>query len=297
MSHDQGDKDEDRMEPMSTARRRPLGTMIAYGFPRGDVAIDLALAVRLGASRVEALPDWREYPDPIVLKVRAADLGLSIHSAHACWGGRAIAADRVDLGSTDPAVARASRDDLKRCVDWLVGAGGTCLIVHPGGLSDPDEAPFRRDSLSAGLLDLADHALGSGVTLCVENMPPGVHPGSRMGDLAALVAELDRPEIALALDTGHAHLGEGVETETLAAGRWLKTTHVHDNADRKDAHLPPGLGTIDWALWRSSLDAIDYQGVIMLECIRALREVPSRIDDSLLALLDLLCSETDTENE
>jgi sugar phosphate isomerase/epimerase len=259
--------------------------MIAYGFPRGDLAIDLALAVRLGASCVEALPDWREYPDPIVLKVRVADLGLRVHSAHACWGSRSIAADRVDLGSPDPRIARESRDDIRRCIDWLAGAGGTCLVVHPGGLSDPADAPARRDALAAALLDLADHADGTEITLCVENMPPGVHPGSAMADLAALVAELDHPGIGLALDTGHAHLNAGVVPETLAAGSWLRTTHVHDNLDRKDLHLPPGHGTIDWPTWPAALDAIDYKGVIMLECIRALRENPNVIDKALLVRL------------
>ena len=42
--------------------------------------------------------------------------------------------------------------------------------------------------------------------VCVENMPPGVHPGSRMAELAELLRELDHPQLALALDTGHANL-------------------------------------------------------------------------------------------
>ena len=85
--------------------------------------------------------------------------------------------------------------------------------------------------------------------ICVENMPPGVHPGSRMADLAALLVELAEPGLALALDTGHANLGEGVVHETVAAGSLLATTHVHDNNGRQDSHLPPGHGTIDWAAW------------------------------------------------
>ena len=271
--------------PSPPRRRRPLGTMIAYGFARGHLETDLAIAARLGASCVEVLPDWRSLPDPGMLRDRLADAGIALHSAHGCWGGQSIAADRVDLGNLDPDAWQSSVDDLKRCLDWLASAGGTFLVVHPGGLSDAADAPARRDALARGLLALADHAAGTGLVACVENMPPGVHPGSRMADLAGLVAELDRPEIALALDTGHAHISADPASETLAAGRWLRTTHVHDNDGRHDHHLPPGLGSLDWDGWRSALDAIDYDGPVMLECIRHLRDKPASLSSDLLSLL------------
>ena len=92
-------------------------------------------------------------------------------------------------------------------------------MVHPGGLSDPAERDARRAALARGLIELAEHAhRGTAVRICVENMPPGVHPGSRMADLAELLRELNHPRLALALDTGHANLTAGAAEETLAAG-------------------------------------------------------------------------------
>jgi len=264
---------------------RTLGTMVAYGFARGHLDADLATAARLGATCVEVLPDWRTLPDPLALRKRLADSGFLLHSAHGCWGGQSIRAPRVDLGHPDDAIRLPSLDDLKRCLDWLAEAGGTHLVVHPGGLSEPSQAGTRRAALAAGLIELADHAAGTGGTVCVENMPPGVHPGSRMADLAGLVAELDRAEIGLALDTGHAHIAADPASETRDAGRWLRTTHVHDNNGRQDSHLPPGLGTLDWDAWAASLDAVGYAGPIMLECIRHLRENPGTLDGPLLVLL------------
>lgn len=247
--------------------------MITHGYPGLDLADELALAARIGAGVLEILPEWGRLPDPAEVRRASADRGLLIHSAHGCWGGRTIRAARVDLGSIDPATHRGSVDDLRRCVDWLVEAGGTCLVVHPGGLSDPADAPARRDALARGLLELASHAAagGSAVRVCVENMPPGVHPGSRMADLAGLLRELDHPRLALALDTGHANLTSSVAAEALAAGSMLATTHVHDNNGRQDSHEPPGLGSIDWPSWGVALDAIGYDGPIVLECIRAIR--------------------------
>jgi sugar phosphate isomerase/epimerase len=273
-----------------TPLARPLGTMVAYGFARGHIDTDLALALRLGARWLEILPDWRAWPNATDLRTRVADAGLIVHSAHGCWGGQTIQADRVDLGHPDPAAQRPGLDDLKRCIDWLSEAGGTCLVVHPGGLSDPEQTVARREALGRGLLELADHARGSGVILCVENMPPGVHPGSRMADLAALLHELDRPELALAIDTGHANLNATAADETLAAGSQLRTTHVHDNNGRQDAHEPPGLGTVDWNAWVNALDAIGYTGPILLECIRHLRTNPESLNEPLLELLDRLTS-------
>jgi sugar phosphate isomerase/epimerase len=259
--------------------------MVTYGFPDIDLDAELALAVRFGAALLEILPDWSRFPDPACVRMRAVDRGLAIHSAHGCWGGRTIRAARVDLGSTDPAAHRESVDDLRHCVDWLERAGGTCLVVHPGGLAGPEERIERSAALARGLAELAAHARGSRIKVCVENMPPGVHPGSRMAELAEIVAALDDPQLALALDTGHANLSSSICDETYAAGSLLATTHVHDNNGRQDSHEPPGHGTIDWPAWRTALDSVGYTGPILLECIRHLRQDPSSFLPEVLAEL------------
>jgi sugar phosphate isomerase/epimerase len=264
---------------------RRLGTMITYEYPEISLADELDLAIRIGASVLEILPEWSRMPDPSIVRRQSADRGMTIHSAHGCWGGRTIHARRVDLGSTDPSTHRESIDDLKVCIDWLADAGGTYLVIHPGGLSLAEDGPQRRQALARGLWELGEHARGSGVIACVENMPPGVHPGSRMAELTGLLRELDHPHLALALDTGHANLRTSPAEETLAAGSLLATTHVHDNNGRQDSHEPPGHGTIDWPEWGRSLEQIDYRGPILLECIRFLRHNPSSFKPEVLAPL------------
>ena len=269
--------------------------MVIYGFPERELDADLDIALGIGASLLEVLPDWSRFPDPGLVRKHAADRGLAIHSAHGCWGGRTIHATRVDLGSADPTVRRESVDDLKACVDWLNAAGGTCLVVHPGGLSFPSDFQSRRDALAQGLIALAAHATHTGVTICVENMPPGVHPGSRMADLANLLIDLNDPRLALALDTGHANLTSNASEETRACRPTAVTTHrvpgrdsllattpVHDNNGRKDSHEPPGYGTIDWSAWGETLELIGYHGPILLECIRHLREHPGSFRSQVL---------------
>ncbi len=275
---------------------RPTGLLIAYGYPKVATADELALALAIGAAGLEILPDWPSLPDLAPLASAAADAGLAIWGVHGGWGSRTIRALRIDLGSPDPAIWRESLDDLRRCVDWAAGCVGSWgwgavsgvdrapaagrtpyLVVHPGGLSEPADHDARREALGRGLLALADHAAGA-VSIHVENMPPGVHPGSRMADLAALLDDLNHPGLGLTLDTGHAHISVGsAATETLAAGRWLRSTHVHDNDGRRDSHELPGLGSVSWPGWLAALDAIGYDGPIILECVRKLRESPEAV--------------------
>jgi sugar phosphate isomerase/epimerase len=259
--------------------------MVAYGFNPRVLGVDLDLARRMGASVVEVLPDWENLPDPAVCRRAVSDAGLTLRSAHGSWGSRSITGTRVDLASIDEHARVGSVDDIKRCSDWLTAAGGSHLVVHPGGLSDLADHAGRSEALLRSLSELVEHVAASGVTLCVENMPPGVHPGSRMADLARIVEQIDHPRLRLIVDTGHARLCASPESETLAAGTYLASVHVHDNDGRADLHLPPGAGVIDWPGWVRALDTIGYDGPILLECIRQIRHDPQILSRPFLTLL------------
>ena len=168
---------------------RPLGTMVTYGVSRHRARRRARAGhpARCHAAGNPSRVEWLARPG--LGRAAAADRGLSIHSAHGCWGGRGIRARRVDLGTTDRSAHRESVDDLKRCVDWLAGSR-----------RDPPGRPSRRPVRPSRTMPTAARpgarALGAGrarprdrgVIVCVENMPPGVYPGSRMADLADLLA-------------------------------------------------------------------------------------------------------------
>lgn len=265
------------------AMERPLGLMAAYGFEGHDVRVDLAIARQIGASLIETLADWKANPNPRSLAKTLDELELKPWSVHACWGGRTIRAKFVDLASTDRSIRDESIEDIFACIDWLAELGGSRLIVHPGGISSPDQATARSEALADSLALVARRARSANVVVCVENMPPGVHPGSRIADTARIVAAIADDHLMLALDTGHAHLNGDLIGETEASAGLLSSTHVHDNAGDRDLHLPPGLGTIDWEAWGRALDRIDYQGPIILECIKYLREHVECVTNDLIA--------------
>ncbi len=173
---------------------RPLGTMVIYGFPERELDAELDIALGIGASVLEILPDWSRFPDPELVRNRGRQIGDSPSTVRTAAGeGGPFVRPASTSDRPIPPFASESVDDLKACVDWLETAGGVCLVVHPGGLSIASDFSSRRDALAQGLIALARHATDTGVTICVENMPPGVHPGSRMADLADLLIELNDP--------------------------------------------------------------------------------------------------------
>jgi sugar phosphate isomerase/epimerase len=93
--------------------------------------------------------------------------------------------------------------------------------------------------------------------------------------LVTLVDELDHPGVGVCLDFGHAHLqGDVVDAiETLSG--LLTATHVHDNHGKRDEHLAPFEGTIDWAGALLALQKIGYEGTMMLELASADPSAPA----------------------
>jgi sugar phosphate isomerase/epimerase len=105
-----------------------------------------------------------------------------------------------------------------------------------------------------------------GVRVALEVIPNAMATADA---LVGLLDELDIPEVGICLDFGHAHLqGDVVDAiETLSGV--LATTHVHDNQGRRDEHLAPFEGTIDWTGALMALQKIGYDGTMMLELASA----------------------------
>lgn len=253
---------------------KQLGLMVVHS-PKGPILRhDLNLAKSLGATFVEMLPRWNDLPDPAEIRHQVADSGLQLWSVHGPWGGQSINATKVDLSDLNHSYRLDSVDDVLRALDWSAALGAQVLVVHPGGLSAPEDLSQRSDKLSESIDLLSREAAARGLRLGLENMPRGVFPGSNMADLARIVRLIGHDALGLVLDTGHARISGDLCEETIAAEGLLISTHVHDNDGRSDSHRPPGEGMIDWPAWFASLDRINYTGPIMLECVKALRDRP-----------------------
>ena len=156
----------------NSVTERSLGTMVTYGYPEIAFRDELCIAMKIVTTVLEILPDWGRLPDPAAGSQAVGRRG-SIDSQRPRVLGWANDPCRcVDLGTTESSTHQESVDDLRLCVDWLAAAGGRCLVVHPGGLSDPEECERASALARGGTVDASRaYARNGRRCLCREHAP------------------------------------------------------------------------------------------------------------------------------
>ncbi|MFQ6066903.1 MAG: sugar phosphate isomerase/epimerase family protein [bacterium] len=164
------------------------------------------------------------------------------------------------------------------------------LVSHGGNYKTSSQSSQHQDLARLkeikALGSLSDYAAERGVQICIENV------GSSLEELVRMVEEVDRENVGITYDFGHAFLfysGCGKEGGFLKsiekAAPYLKHVHIHDNFGRLtsgfvldslrspyidrlpfgegDLHMPPGMGKIPY---KKIIPLIkDYRGVAMIE--------------------------------
>jgi sugar phosphate isomerase/epimerase len=239
-----------------------LSTGVAYRHPIEDV---LPLVQRHGFRTIEVSTapshlDLTDVPRLHALRHRIDDLGLRVHSLHAPFG------HDVNITSPEQPQRRAALDRLAAAADALDVLGGRLYVIHPGGedqrwVWDRD----RRLALSVeGLTEVWRTCRSRGLTLVVETPLPHLL-GGQAADFAWILERLPREGTGVCVDTSHCSLAGSLFAAIASAPRHLVHVQASDNRGHTDDHLPPGLGVIDWLAVASALEAVDYEGVFMLE--------------------------------
>ncbi|HEX5416530.1 MAG TPA: sugar phosphate isomerase/epimerase family protein, partial [Chloroflexota bacterium] len=167
----------------------------------------------------------------------------------------------LPIGSPFERVRQAALDELTTCLDIFARLGITVANVHPDARVPsmfPGEWPIERNIDS--LRRLADLADARGIRVMVENV---AGPFNQVANLKKLFDAV--PALGLHLDVGHANLGHPRNaTEQFLDAFADRLVHVHfsDNKGDADAHLPMGVGTIDWRWAIAALKRHGYDGTI-----------------------------------
>ncbi|HTS64297.1 MAG TPA: TIM barrel protein [Candidatus Acidoferrales bacterium] len=189
-------------------------------------------------------------------KAQIAELGhwfrdseLKLHSLHSpmysdeIWGR---SGPHAVITITEQVKARRLElvDEIKRAVEIAEVIPFRYLIQHMGvGGEEFDLRKF--DAAFSALEELKLFARSRGVEVLLENIPNELSSATRLLQFE----ELTHIGLNYVFDTGHAHMGSGVEHEfNLMKGR-IRSTHVHDNNGKDDIHLFPMVtpgGSIDW---------------------------------------------------
>ena len=197
-----------------------------------------------------------------------SDTRLQLHSVHA------PIVESLKDGKWVGSFSNASGDDSRRKAA-LAETAATLniakqipfqyLVLHLGMPTVERVPPGDNQPAAArrSLEEIVDMAARVNVHVAVEVIP---NPLSSAAALARLIEEnLDGLDIGVCLDYGHAHLmGDLSEAvETVSGHLW--TTHVHDNGGKRDEHLVPYAGNIDWDAAMMETQKIGYDGALMFE--------------------------------
>jgi sugar phosphate isomerase/epimerase len=239
--------------------RAHLEEVAAFGFE----------AVELFATRAHF-----DYHDPRAIAALAEWLratGLALHAIHApittgpAGSGAAFA---LSNAATDAERRQRALRETEAALAVARQIPVRCLVVHLGvpeawaGPGDNDRDAARR-SLEA------IHALAAplGLRVAAEVIPNALSTAAGLVDWLERDVELDG--VGVCLDYGHAFLMGDLVDAIETAGGHLVTTHVHDNHGRRDEHLVPFDGAIDWARAVAATQKVGYDGRLVLELASA----------------------------
>ena len=195
-----------------------------------------------------------------------AEAGITVEQTHAPFNR--YKAEPIDV----------FRGKMQRAFESAVALGARRIVLHGDEYRAPDGTPYRESDAIDYAVEFfspyVEYALKNGLDVAFENVFEDGYLGlPRCGSsVDALIETIDRfadSRVGCCWDFGHAAVE--YKTEMLSAltkvGRRLSCTHVHDNAMNRDAHLPPFLGTVDWAAHAKYLRESGYDGAFTYEFV------------------------------
>ncbi|MDD2764334.1 MAG: sugar phosphate isomerase/epimerase [Opitutaceae bacterium] len=178
------------------------------------------------------------------------------------------------LAAADAATRRAAVAETTKVMDWAAAVGCAFVDVWPGqdGYDYLFQADYQKqwEWMVAGVRACADHRPDVQVLIEYKPKEPRTHIGiGTVGKALLLIEEVNRPNVGVLLDTGHAAEAYENPAESVALlgrRRQLAYMHFNDNWHAWDddmlvgsIHIPELLETIYW------LKRIGYNGWYTLD--------------------------------
>ena len=214
------------------------------------------------------------------------DSPLKLHSVHSPIhnddvGGVSGPHAVLDITESQKAKRIAIVDEIKRAIDIAEKVPFQYLIQHLG-VVDQDFDERRIDAAFSSLDEIRSFAGQRGVEVLLENIPNGMSSAERLNEFLALT----HLNLNYCFDIGHAHLMKGVAAEFELMKERIRSTHIHDNDGKTDAHLFPGQGAIDWKHAMGLLLSRPEQYPMLLE-LKAVAAVENPAEDAKRTAEDL----------
>jgi len=236
--------------------RHHFREMAAHGFD----------AIELFATRTHF-----DYHDPNTIESLSGwlkDSGMQLHSVHAPISESLVGTRWGAMFSN------ASRDEATRALAVQEAAASLAiarhipfrfLVVHLGqpNSQKPGAHDNCLEAARRSVEELHGVARSLDVRLALEVIPNTISSAEAL--VYFIEDELELPDIGICMDFGHGFLmGDLVDAIETASG-YLVTTHVHDNNGKRDEHLVPLEGAIDWPAALMAAQKIGYDGALVME--------------------------------
>jgi sugar phosphate isomerase/epimerase len=234
--------------------REHLAQIAAHGFEAVEVFATRSHFDYHDAAAIAELGRWLK------------ETGLALHGIHAPITDRLDPGDRwgdvISNGVSDAAKRQAAVREAAAALQIARQIPAGVFVVHLGtptvqGGENNRAAAFR------SVEEICRLAEPIGIRVALEVIP---NPISDPQSLVAMIErDLETPIAGICLDFGHAFIMGDVAEAIETVAEHLFTTHVHDNDGRKDDHLVPFEGRLNWELALIAMQKVGYDGTYLME--------------------------------
>lgn len=192
------------------------------------------------------------------------DHQVKLHSVHAPlfsdfdWGRSG--SPPISVAYTERRLRIDSMDEIKRALDIAERLPFRYMVLHLG-IPDEEFDLKKFDAAFTSVEHLHLFARARGVQILLENIPNKLSTPERLVHFI----NYTRLDLKICFDTGHAHMGDGVQPAFVTLKDRIASTHVHDNRREKDDHLLPFDGQIDWKQTIQDFRTADGQFPVLFE--------------------------------
>lgn len=179
----------------------------------------------------------------------------------------------------------------RRCLALAGMLGVPAVVMHILRVRDigTDDKTIGMQKNVEYFKPYGDIARACGVKIAIENGLTGFYHSA--DELLELIDRLGDDAFGLCWDTGHANItGQPQEQAILKMGARLLCVHLNDNDGKKDQHLLPCMGTVDFSAVMRALRQSGYAGAFSLECGGFTRNLPASARPAALKLARDVCA-------
>lgn len=225
-------------------------------------------------------PDWEAKIDELANE--ATKLGVEYTQAHSPIYGDFF----IKGAQPDAEFVEFYNEMMRRSIIACEKLGIKWMTIHP--LCDNVHTEFELDVIKKTNIEFfspwVEFAKKHNLGIAFENMTELNNIQVRRycsstDELIDLVDTFNDPSVGITWDFGHARVMYNDQPRQLRRiGKRLKSTHVQDTTNTRDAHLIPFVGgNVDWESIMPCLKEIGYEGDFMLETHLFMNQVPDAL--------------------